>query len=65
MNNREQRTDVDDVVPSQDLDEPREHRGYDGRTLISDVHEQAGGDAEPGPNDDDGLPENARRRVPS
>lgn len=22
-------------------------------------------DAEPGPNDDDGLPENARRRVPS
>jgi len=69
MNNRERRTDADVSVPGQDLDEPREHRRSGGKTLIPEPDEQGTSsrkdDADPGPSDDDGLPDNARRRVPS
>jgi hypothetical protein len=62
--NRESKPDVHDL--SEEDMKNRSTRMPD--TLSNDARTDDGnsvGDEEPGPYDDDGLPENARRRVPS
>jgi hypothetical protein len=56
-------------VPEQDPEEPLGDRGRGDKTWSPPADEQGisnrPGDTESGPDDDDGLPEDARRRVPS
>jgi hypothetical protein len=65
---RDPRQDTDANVSKQDIDEPR-YRGKNDIPSLPKADEPGildePVDEEPGPDDDDGLPENARRRVPS
>ena len=70
MNNPEQPSkggdqDIDVNLPKRDVDEPWRHREHRDSKLDENGVSDNPVDEEPGPNDDDGLPENARRRVPS
>ena len=70
MNNHEHpanrgERDMDVNVPKRDVDEPWRHREDRDSELDEQGISDSPVDEEPGPNDDDGLPENARRRVPS
>lgn len=74
MRKRKNLADCDPIqntanVSKQDMDEPR---GYWGKDDIPSLPKADGPgildqpvDEEPGPNDDEDLPDNARRRVPS
>ena len=56
-------------VPEQDREEPLGDRGRGDKTWSPPADGQGisnrVGDTESGPDDDDGLPEDARKRVPS
>ena len=65
MSNSESKPDVEDL-PKKDVKDRLTgvpHVRRDDETSPGNENKVA--DEEPGPNDDDGLPENARRRVPS
>ena len=63
------RTNPNANVPEQKPDEPRGDRGRGDKTWTPKPGEQGisnrPGDEESGPQDDDGLPEDAKKRVPS
>ena len=52
-------------LPKRDVDEPWPRHEHRNRQLDEKNVSDSPVNEEPGPNDDDGLPENARRRVPS
>ena len=56
-------------VPEQNPEEPLGDRGRGDKTWSPPADEQGisnrPGDSESGPDDDDGLPEDARKRMPS
>ncbi len=66
MNNHEQPLDRDsDVVMPRPEDEPRWHWGRVDGEVEDQATSERPSDLETGPDDEDGLPDDAQRRVPS